>query len=94
MIKIKIYKNDKGIVCYSMNSNEFLFAYESFEKLIDSFLSGDDEYEIDCTEEFEEYKKLLDGIIKGVKTEDFRNAVKAAEESKRNLEELENVNNI
>lgn len=94
MIEIKIYKNIDEIICYSMRDKEFLFTYDSFEELIDTVLFNDEEYQINCEEEFEEYKKLLNGIIQGVKTEDFREAVKNAAESKKNLEDLEKEINI
>lgn len=85
MNKIKIFKNEEGKVVFKVKEEIYQLDYDSFEKLIDIVLSEDGDYEVDSDTELEEYKKLLDGIIKGVNTEDFKNAVKAAEKSQNEL---------
>lgn len=85
MNKIKIFKNEEGKVVFKVKEEIYQLDYDSFEKLIDIVLSEDGDYEVDSDTELEEYKKLLDGIIIGVNTEDFKNAVKAAEKSQNEL---------
>lgn len=90
MNKIEIFKNEEGKVVFKVKEEIYQLDYDSFEKLIDIVLSEDGDYEVDSDVEFEEYKKLLDGIIKGVNTEDFKNAVNAAEKSQNELKNNEN----
>lgn len=90
-MEIKIYKNEKDKICFKLNDVEYEFKYESFDILIDTFYNNDVEIKYQADEDLDEYKKLIEGIINGARTDDYRAAVIEAKKSK---EELEKVNNV
>ncbi len=91
MNKIDIYKNTEGKIVFKLDNVEYELNYDSFEKLIDIVLLEENEFDIQCPEELEEYQKLISGIIKEVQTEDFKDAVDAANKSNNQLQQAENI---
>lgn len=89
MNKILVYRNEEKKVMFKIEDKAFEINYDGFEKLIDTILASDITYEVEGDDELEEYKKLIEGIILGVNTEDFKNAVTAAKSSRTNLGEAE-----
>lgn len=89
MNKINIYRTDDGKIVFKLNNIEYELNYDSFEKLIDFVLAEENEFDIQCSNELLEYKKLLIGIINEVQTEDFKNAVNAANRSSEQLSQME-----
>lgn len=89
-MEIKIYKNEQGKNCFQIdNGEEREFNYDSFDYLIDETYNNDKVIKFINDEEFEDYKKLLDGIISESRKEDYRKAVNDAIESKTALENEE-----
>jgi hypothetical protein len=92
MIELEVKKNeDESKIGFVMNGKFYDFNYESFEKLIESALKNDEEINIMGLNEYEEYKKLLNDIINGCRTDDFKNAVASAKEA---LTEIETESNL
>lgn len=87
MIKLVVKRNeDESKMGFEIKETFYDFNYESFEKLIDITLDNNEEIVIEGLDEYEEYKKLLNDIVNGCRTDDFKNAVTAAKES---IEEIE-----
>ena len=90
-MEIKIYKNEKDKICFKLNEVEYEFKYESFDTLIETFYNNDVEIKYQVDEDLDEYKKLIEGIIKGSRTKDYRTAVLEATRAKEALEKVDNV---
>ena len=90
-MEIKIYKNEKDKICFKLNEVEYEFKYESFDTLIETFYNNDVEIKYQVDEDLDEYKKLIEGIINGSRTEDYRTAVLEATRAKEALEKVDNV---
>ena len=91
-MEIKIYKKEQEKNCFQIdNGEEREFNYDNFDYLIDETYNNDKVIKFINDEEFEDYKKLLDGIISESRKEDYRKAVNAAIESKTALENEESA---
>ena len=89
-MEIKILKNEKEKICFKINDeNEREFTYDSFDYLIDLIYNNDEEVNINCDEDYDDYKKLLEGIITESRKDDYRTAVNKAIETNKKLEEAE-----
>ena len=86
-MEIKIFKNEQEKICFQLNNEEEReFNYDNFDYLIDVTYNNDEKINFTNDEEFDDYKKLLEGIIVESRKEDYRTAVKSAIESKEKLE--------
>lgn len=81
-----IVKKENDITCFVLNGESLEFNYDSFNKLIDTVYSNDDEITFDVEENLEEYQKLLRSIIEESRKEDFREAVNNSKIAKKKLD--------
>lgn len=88
-MKIKIDKEEHGEIYFELDQEKKYLDYDAFDYLIENVYAIDDEVEYDCIEELEEYKKLLEGIIKGARTKDFRESVEKAKKAQEEIESQE-----
>ncbi len=84
-MEIKILKKEDGEIIFNINGEENKFEYDNFDKLIEVVYNNDEIVSYDVPEELKEYKELLDGIIKGARTQDYREAVRMAKEASNEL---------
>lgn len=92
MIKLEITKNENDSkIGFILSDNFYEFNYDSFERLIEISLENDDTFEVDCSDEYIEYKNLILDIIDGCRSEDFKNAVALARESENILRQEEEM---
>lgn len=90
-MEIKILKNLHDKICFKMDDEvEREFTYDNFDYLIDSVYGNDEKVSIVCEENYEDYKKLLEGIIEESRKDDYRTAVNNALIARKRLEEEEN----
>lgn len=93
-MEIKIFKNKNDKICFKVNSQEDKeFTYDSFDYLIDLVYDNDEKVEIDCDDDYEDYKKLLEGIILESRKDDYRAAINNAKESNIKLSSAEENSN-
>src|SRR5574344_1485210 len=88
IMKINILKKDNGKIVFEFDETEYEYDYDGLDKFIEKSYSNNDEVEINCDDEFEEYKILLNNILIECRKDDFKNAVNKAIESNKELEEL------
>ena len=89
-MEIKILKNEKEKICFKINDeDEREFVYDNFDYLIDLTYNNDEVVNILCDEDYDDYKKLLEGIISESRKDDYRTAVNNAIEANKKLEEEE-----
>lgn len=89
-MEIKILKNEKENICFKINDeDEREFVYDNFDYLIDLTYNNDEVVNILCDEDYDDYKKLLEGIISESRKDDYRTAVNNAIEANKKLEEEE-----
>lgn len=89
-MEIKILKNEKEKICFKINDeDEREFVYDNFDYLIDLTYNNDEVVNILCDEDYDDYKKLLEGIISESRKDDYRTAVNNAIEGNKKLEEEE-----
>lgn len=90
IMEIKILKNEKEKICFKINDeDEREFVYDNFDYLIDLTYNNDEVVNILCDEDYDDYKKLLEGIISESRKDDYRTAVNNAIEANKKLEEEE-----
>ena len=89
-MKIDIKKNEQNVPLLIYENKTFEFNYDSLMSFIDVVSKSDEELDFTVEEGMEEYQKLLLEIASDCRTDDFRKAVKALEEAKRQLEEEDN----
>lgn len=89
-MEIKILKNEKEKICFKINDeDEREFVYDNFDYLIDLTYNNDEIVNILCDEDYDDYKKLLEGIISEARKDDYRTAVNNAIDANKKLEEEE-----
>lgn len=89
-MEIKILKNEKEKICFKINDeDEREFVYDNFDYLIDLTYNNDEVVNILCDEDYDDYKKLLEGIISEARKDDYRTAVNNAMDANKKLEEEE-----
>lgn len=88
---INILKSDDSKIYFIMNEKKYEFNYDGLDAFIEAFYSNNEEVIIECAEEFNEYKQLLSKILEECRKEDYINAVNAAIESQKNIDEIENI---
>lgn len=89
-MEIKILKNEKEKICFKINDeDEREFVYDNFDYLIDLTYNNDEVVNILCDEDYDDYKKLLEGIISEARKDDYRTAVNNAIDANKKLEEEE-----
>lgn len=101
---IIIEANEKNEVTYSINGEEScIFSYENLYGFIDRLANAPDEkVDVSLSDELNEqnrekaqqYKKLVEEIVKETRTADFIDAVRKARDAKENLEKEEASNPI
>ena len=89
-MEIKILKKENGEIVFILNGEEKKFEYDDFDYLIETVYNNDEEICYENDEELKEFKDLLEGIVNGSRTSDYRTAVAAAKEAKDKLESAEN----
>ena len=94
-MKIEIKRKDDGEIVFVVDNVEKKFEYDDFDCLIEMVYDNDDaiEYENEV-EELKEYKNLINGIIVGARTQDYREAVAKAKASENALQAAENDEKI
>ena len=88
-MKIDIIKKDDGEIVFKIDNEEYIFEYESFDKLIEKVYENDDEIIFNAKNDLKEYEELLKGIIDGSRTEDYREAVNKAKQAMNILTDAE-----
>lgn len=91
-MEIDIRKNEENKICFKLDDKEYEFNYEGLDVFIDKFYSTDDEVKINCDDEFNEYRNLLQKILVECRKDDYVKAVNNAIESQKEIDELDNEN--
>lgn len=91
---INILKKDDGKIYFTLNDQCNEFNYEGLDKFIELFYSNNNEVNIECDEEFNEYKQLLNSILLECRKEDYVNAVKEAIKSQEEIDKLTEFDEI
>ena len=89
-MEIEIVKKEDGEIVFKIDGKENKFEYEYFDELIERVYQNDEKINYRTVEELKEYEELLRGIIEGARTEDYREAINNAKQSKDNIIEEEN----
>lgn len=91
-MKIKIERKQDGEIVFFIDTEERKFEYESFDYLIEMIYKDDETIQYENEDDLKEYKELIQGIIEGARTQDYRQAVEKAKEVKEKLENAEKGN--
>jgi hypothetical protein len=77
-MEIKVFKKEDNTKVFEIEEKLYEFSYDSLAMIITMFTSNDDEIKYVYDEDLSDYKSLLEKIIEGCRTEDFREALKTA----------------
>lgn len=86
---INIIKKEDGNVYFNLNDIDREFNYEGLDIFIETFYDNENEVNIKCDDELNEYKKLLENILIECRKDDFVKAVKEAIKTQKEMDALE-----
>lgn len=89
-MEINIKKNEENKICFNLDSEEYEFNYEGLDVFINKFYSTNEEVKINCDDEYNEYRNLLEKILVECRKDDYVKAVNNAIKSQKEIDELEN----
>ena len=61
---INIIKKEDSKIYFILNGTDYEFNYEGLDAFIEAFYSNTEEATIECEDEFNEYKQLLQNVPK------------------------------
>ena len=86
---INIIKKEDSKIYFTLNRTDYEFNYEGLDAFIEAFYSNTEEATIECEDEFNEYKQLLQKILEECRKDDYIKAVNEAIESQKAIDELD-----